>query len=96
MKIVECQPLIQLCLEQFALKMQRNLKPEVVRLGKAATAIGGKRSVVFQICGADEFDYATSSISTRPITERMLLGGFRRIFSRAGDYDIRALGDSDN
>lgn len=48
MKIVECQPLIQPCLEQFALKMQRNLKPEVVLLGKAATAIGGKRSVVFQ------------------------------------------------
>lgn len=42
MKIVECQPLIQPCLEQFALKMQRNLKPEVVLLGKAATAIGGK------------------------------------------------------
>lgn len=68
MKIVECQPLIQSCLEQFALKIQRNLKPEMVLLGKAATAIGGKRSAVFQICGADEFDYATSSISTRPIT----------------------------
>ena len=68
MKIVECQLLIQPCLEQFALKMQRNLKPEVVLLGKAATAIGGKRSVVLLICGADEFDYAASSISTRPIT----------------------------
>ena len=61
MKIVECQPLIQPCLEQFVLKMQWDLKPEVILLGKAATAVGGKRSAVFQICGADEFDYAATT-----------------------------------
>ena len=47
MKINECKQLIQPCLEQFALKMQWDLKPEVILLGKAATAVGGKRSAVF-------------------------------------------------
>lgn len=61
MKIADCELLIPNAIAQFNKTMHCHFAPEVILLGKASTRLGSKRSMIFQLCGDEEFEYARTT-----------------------------------
>ena len=61
MKIAECELLVPSAIARFNETMHRDFTPEVILLGKVSTRPGSKRSIVFQLCGDEEFEYAKTT-----------------------------------